>query len=305
MKKKIGLFIIVGLVSIIWGFSFLGTKIGLEKLSPMELLAMRWTLGAITLIVLALLKVIKVNLKGKSIKPLLVLAALQPCIYSICECEGIDRTTASESSILIAMIPLFVALISIAFCKKKVSGISVMAIIMAFIGVAVTIVFSPAFSLGGKAAGYLFLLGAVITGAIYTVYCNKIGDDYNPMEMTLVMAISGSIMFNAIMIAQGSGLKAYVTTVTDMHTLLAILFLGFGCTAFCYVGYNMVITMLPAHQASALQANLITLVGVISGILVKGDPCGWYTLLGMALIIAGIVIINMQEGKAEASAVSQ
>lgn len=299
-KSNLGLFAIVGLVSVIWGFSFVGTKIALEFLSTMEVLAMRWTLGAIVLVILAIAGVIKVNFRNKSLKPVLILAGLQPCIYSICECEGIDLTTASESSIIIAMVPILVLIFSAAFFHKKIDKVTTFAILLAFAGVVTTIVFSPSFSLGGKAAGYLCLFGAVTAGAVYTIYCNHVGDRYNSMEVTLVMAVVGAIWFNLLSLVMGNGFAAYAQTVSEPRLLLAILFLGLGCTAFCYFGYNTVITKLPAHQASALQCNLITVVGVFSGILVNGDSFGWFTAVGLVMIVTGIVVMNMQEAKAKA-----
>ena len=41
-----------------------------------------------------------------------------------------------------------------------------------------------------------------------------------------------------------------------------------------------------------MQTNLVTLTGVISGIMIKGDSWNLYTVIGLAVMLAGIVIVN-------------
>ncbi|MBO4725862.1 MAG: DMT family transporter [Firmicutes bacterium] len=299
-KKKIPhifLYLLILCTGIVWGFSFLGTKIALEHLTPIEVLATRWLLGAVVIVVLAQLKVIKINLKEKPLRPLLIIALFQPAIYSIAECVGIGLTTVSESSIFIATIPTFVVIISTIFFNKKISLITVFAILLAFLGVVATVVLSPSFSISGKWSGYLCMLLAVVMGAAYSAKCGSVAGKYTPMEITYVMAIVGAVWFNVLSLVLGNGVKAYTMQLHSPALLGAILFLGLGCTAFCYVGYNTAMTNLPAHQAAMLQSNTTTVVGLLSGILISGDPCGWYTFVGLALIIIGIVTINLQEGR--------
>ena len=303
MSKKIVLYISVVIVSVVWGFSFVGSKTALETLSPMQVLSARWTLGALTLVLLALLRIIKVDYRNKPKAPLAALMIFQPCVYSICEMVGIDKTTASESAIIISMIPLAVLIISSLAYRTKVKPLAILGIFLAFGGVLCTTVFSPNFSLGGKAAGYLLLLGAVTAGAIYSIRTNRVARIYSPMEITIVMTSTGAVFFNIIMIAQGQGVSVYPTIFESSRLMLAIAFLGFGCTALCYLCYNVIISYLPPHVASTIQVNLITLVGVISGIFVGGDPYGIYTAVGMVLMVGGLVLTGLNAGeKSEKSA---
>ncbi len=295
--KRIFLYLVIFVTGVVWGFSFLGTKVALVKLNAIEVLATRWLIGCIALTILVALKVIKVNLKGKPLKPLLIIALFQPAIYSIAECVGIGLTTVSESSICIAMIPTFVVIISAIFFHKKISPIAIIAILIAFLGVVSTVVLSPSFSMSGKWSGYLCMLLAVTMGAAYSAKGASVAGKYTAMEIAYVMSIVGAVWFNVLSLAMGNGIKAYTMQLTDPSLLGAILFLGLGCTAFCYVGYNTAITNLPAHQAAMLQSNTTTVVGLLSGIVINGDPYGWYTFVGLALIIIGIAMLNMQEGK--------
>jgi drug/metabolite transporter (DMT)-like permease len=50
--------------------------------------------------------VVKVDLKGKPLRPLLQGALFSPCLYSVGETAGISHTTASESGVFLACIPI-------------------------------------------------------------------------------------------------------------------------------------------------------------------------------------------------------
>ena len=105
-ESKLFLYGMIPVCSLCWGFSFLGTKVALVELEPIQLLAMRWTVGALIFLLLGMFKVINLDFRGRPMKWLLLTGLLQPCIYSPFETVGVDLTTASESAILIATIPL-------------------------------------------------------------------------------------------------------------------------------------------------------------------------------------------------------
>lgn len=295
--NKLVLYVLVLLEAGIWGFSFVGTKTALESVTATEVLAMRWTIGALALVVLSLVGVIKVDFKSKPILPVAAVTCLQSCVYAIFECLGIERTTASESAIIIATLPIGVLLVSALVFRKKIGIKTSMAITWAFAGVACMFAFSPDFSLGGKQVGYLFLIGAVLSGSVYTILSNRLGDRYAPMEITVVLAVEGSIFFTILTLIQGYGFRGYAMMLHNSSLLLSILFLGFGCTAFAYVCYNIVIACMPPHQSAAIQANIINVVAVASGILMKGDAFGWYTVVGLIMVISGLILTNKMEAK--------
>ena len=49
--------------------------------------------------------------------------------------------------------------------------------------------------------------------------------------------------------------------------------------------------------AATIQTNAITVVGVLAGILLGGEPWGWYTDVVLTMTITGIVISSQAEKK--------
>lgn len=291
-EKKWFVYALVPLCALMWGLSYLGTSVTLKHLEIMELLALRWTVSALLFLVLIALRIVKVNFKGKNVKLVLLVGILQPCIYATFETLGVKYTSTSESSIFIATIPLMVLLISAVVLRQKTSKRTIGAIFLAFLGVLVCVYFSPDFSIGGKGIGYVFLMGAVLSGALYTLCSSKAAAEFDAIEVTFTISVMGAICFNAISFAMGNGVRGYVLCFTDTTVLAGVLFLGVCCSCLCYLIFNYVLGKLPTTIGTNLVANSVTAVGVLSGCLFAGDPFGWYTVAGVALTITGVCLAS-------------
>ena len=108
--NKVILYLLFTALALLWGLSFLGTKVALEELEPIEVLAVRWGMSLVLFCFLGVTGIIKINFKGKNVRLLAIAVAIQPCIYSILEAWRINLTTSSESSIIIGVIPLMVVI---------------------------------------------------------------------------------------------------------------------------------------------------------------------------------------------------
>ena len=288
--------ILVGLCSALWGLSFYATKVALDAgITEMELLALRWSIAAAVFILLALTGIVKVNFKGKAIRSAIYVAMFQPCFYSIFETWGIGLTTTSESSLLIATIPLMVLITGKVLYKRSFSRRTGFAIILALAGVSTCIVFSDGFSFEGKYFGYLIVMVAVLLGSLYCHASAHASRRFTAMEMTLVMAVSGGAFFNGVNLALGGRFTGALAQTGSLKVVGAVLFLGLCCSCICYIIFNYVLRKMNTATASNLIANSTTAVGVISGVIFAGDPFGWYTVLGLGMTIGGIYLASKDE----------
>lgn len=291
-QTKPTVYLIAIICSVFFGMTFLGAKIALEQLDAIQVLACRWTLAFVLFAIAVLLGFIKVDYRKKPIWMAMVMSFIQPCISTICETCGIDLTTTSESAIMYAMIPIAVVLISRVFLKQRIRPLVGIGIVVSFLGVFIAIAFGGD-GFGGNILGHLVLLGMVITGALFIIVSGKISDKFNAMERTFMMAALATVWFNGLNMARGKGFDGFVICFQDLKTGLAILFLGAIGSFVCYILLNYIVGKMPAAQASSIQVNITSLTGVVTGIIFQGDPFGWYTVVGMVMIIAGVVACNM------------
>jgi drug/metabolite transporter (DMT)-like permease len=245
--KRNFVFFILLLESITFGLSFLGMKAALLALEPMEVIACRWTIAFCAYLFLILTGMIKVKINKRNRKNVILIAFLQPCCYSICEILGVDLVSVSESAILLALLPVFVTLITICVYKERPGGLSVISMLLAFAGVIVIFMFGKATALSGNIVGYVLLLTTAVIGAVFSVGSNKMFAECAFREITFMMTLEGAFFFNLILVLQGKNpFSGYLACVSSSHTLLAILFLGIGCSVLAMYAYNYVLSRLPA-----------------------------------------------------------
>lgn len=303
LDKKVVIYTAAVIMSVIWGLSFIALKVAFVELSPIQTITMRWTTAMLICILLIRTGAIKVKYSGKPLKLLIMAVLFQACFYSFLEAVGVSLTTTTESAIIIAISPIVVVLLSIVFLRQKISPVGALCIFVAFAGVVVSAVFSRDFSLGGKWLGYLILMTAVLSGAAFTITSKAIltKGDFTPTEITVAMTFGGAIFFNIISLVSGYGFAAYAITLTNWRIAAAVIFLGAGCSVICYLIFNYIIEKMPAHHASALQVNLITITAVIAGVLIRGDDFGWYTVVGLTMMLGGIVLLSRREAEKQPS----
>ena len=90
---------------IIWGFSVLFSKVAMEVAQPDVLLSIRFLLSALLMTLMILFGKAKVSLRGKNLKPLLLLAVTEP-MYFYFESYGILYTNATFAGVVLAVAPV-------------------------------------------------------------------------------------------------------------------------------------------------------------------------------------------------------
>lgn len=295
-EQKIGLLVfLIAMVSIGWGISFISLAVLLKEMAPVQLLAARWGITALLFLILILCGKIRIHLRGKKNLLFLFLTGLfEPCAYSILETFGIKLTSASISAIFVATIPSMTLILGILLFKHRADVKLVLSLIITFAGVAVATVFSPAFSVGGTRVGMLCMFLGVIAASMYSLSSKKASADFDAPTVTAVMAFEGAILFNIIALCQGYRLDTFTIFLTDWTLLLNMLFLSVFCAFASYVCYNKLLNYVEPALGNNIVSSLSTIIAVVAGILVMGDLWGWYTIVGMAITLAGVWLASMR-----------
>ncbi len=297
-KENIFLYALIGLCAIFWGVSFLFTSfLFKEGIEIFELLAVRWTIALVFFLILWATRIIKLDFKNKPILLLLITGMLQPCLYSIFEAAGIKLTTASESSIIIATIPLFVLITGIVVFKKSTDILTVFAIFLALVGVVTCVIFLPDFSIGGKIRGYGMLFTAVLLAAFFSHSSGKCAEKFTPMESTFAMTALAAAFFNILNLATRGSFELYSAMFSNFKLFGYSIVLGIGCSAGCYIIFNYAVSKMVPAKASNMVSNSTNVVGVLAGIIFAGDNFGWYTAVGLACTITGICLTTRARKK--------
>ena len=290
-RSSSGLPIFAGIgMAVIWGFSFLFTKQTLDHTFPLQLIGFRFALAALLLTVLKLSGVIHIDLKGKPIFSLVLLSLFQPGIYFLGETWGVKWTSASEAGMVIALVPVVIAVMAAVFLKERLNSKQVFSIVASVLGVIVVVSAQGSLQVGEHMWGVLVLLMAVLSTSAYSILSRYSSKMYTPLEITFVMMWAGATIFNVLGVSQSAisgSILAYLQPLQLMSVLGAIFYLGIISSVLAFFLSNYMYAKLPASQTAPIL-NLVTVVSVFSGVVFRGEQFGWLQAVGITLIILGV-----------------
>ena len=290
MKKDVAIaYLLLTVTSVIFGFSFLVTRDALEALGVFQLLGLRFLTAAIAMSALAATGIVKLRFSRAKLKMILPLALLQPLIYFTGETLGIQLTSATESGIMIALIPITIALFSGAVAKEKLTGRQWISVAVSVAGVALIVAARDLIG-SGSIPGYLLLLAAVTVEGLYCALVRKVSVHCSPFEITFVMIWTGAVAFNVIGVSTAAAdgtLAGYITAALQPGVLGGILYLGIMSSTVAYFGVNYALSKIKACNTAGF-VNLTTVVSVMAGVILGGEMLVPLQIVGIVLILLSI-----------------
>jgi len=280
-------------VAVIFGFSFLFTKAALTYLSPFQLIGLRFALAALTLTVPVLFGVIKLHIQPEHLPGLLKIALWQPVLYFVCETYGVKLTSASESGVIISLVPVATAVLSYFMLGEKITRRQGLFICLAVLGVIFMALGSHSADLNGPPGhllGVLFLFGAVLAAGFYSIFSRRASAVCSPLDITFVMMWLGAIIFNIVGIMQGyitGELSNYINAWHYLPVITGLLYLGILSSVVAFFLLNYVLSRLSASRASVFL-NLVPVVSVLAGVIFLDEVLGIRQLAGGLLIVMGV-----------------
>ena len=291
MKKEKTLAILAGMLfTLIFGFSFMFSKVALGVMNPIELIAYRFLLAALVLYALKFFKLIKINLKGKKLRVLLLVSLAEPVTYFIFESLGLNLTSSFEAGLMISLIPVITVAFSLIFLKERVKLVQVLFMLMSLGGVLFINLMKEDISLTGNLLGIIFLLIAVTASGFYNIGSKKASTSFSPVEITYVMMWVGAITFNSILIVNNvikGTMKSYFSPLLSWQAIIPILYLGILSSILAFFLVNYSISKMKVSQFSVL-ANITTIVSIFAGVFILKERFLWYHIVGSIVILLGV-----------------
>ncbi len=276
-------------VAVIFGLSFTFTKGALEHVDPFHLLGLRFLFASSFLWILKFLKVISIDFRGKRMKPLFFLGLFQPVLYFICEVNGVNLTSASESGMMISLIPVVVAILGAVFLNEYPTRKQIFFILLSVSGV-LFISFMRGTEVEGNILGIFVLLGAVISAGIFNILSRKSSLYFRAIDITFFMMNTGMVVFNGIALSQHAmkgEVHLYFQPLFQWQVMMAVTYLGILSSVVAFFMLNYMLSKLEASK-SAVFGNLVTLISILAGVLILGEDFFWFHIVGAFLILLGV-----------------
>jgi len=261
------------------------SKVVLEIIPPFTLVALRLLLGILTLVIVLtfrgglkvtrqqFLQVFGVGFVGYGIS--LSLQFL-----------GTKLSTAANGSLVTSATPAFVLLFAWILLSEKITLRKFTALLFATVGVIAVIDPATAQLNPDLFLGNIFLLGAAVTWALYSVLVRKTAQDLDVLPLSLIAFIGGL----PIVVPAGVWeLNTVGVGAISLGVVGGVLFLGIISTALAMVLWNNAFAILDAGSAS-LTFFAQPMVGTLLGWFFLGEKITPLFLLGGVLIGIGILI---------------
>lgn len=279
----------------IFGFSFFFTAEALDHIDPYHFLSYRFVLAALVMTVLNALKIVRISWDLSLLnRDVLLMVLLQPVIYFAAETSGIMLTSSSEAGLMIALIPIFVAIFSGVILKEHPSLKQYPFILLSVVGVIIIGIMQGKVNLATNYLGTGLLLLAVLAAAGYNLVTRKLTGRFTPMALTYYMMMGGALAFTLVallrLLVKGE-VTHYFLPLADANVYVPLLYLGIFSSVLAFFLINFTLARVTAAQTTVF-ANLSTIIAVLAGVLLRNEAFFPYHFWGGLLIIAGVAGTN-------------
>lgn len=279
------------LTILIWGITFISTKILLQAFSPIEILFYRFSIGLFALII-----AYPRRLKSTSRKQELIFMAAGFCgisLYYLLENIALMYTAASNAGVIVSTAPFFTVLFASRLRGgEKPSSNFYIGFCAAITGI-VLISFQGNTNVKLSPQGDLLALAAAIVWAVYAILSKKISEfGYNTIQTTRRIFMYGLVfMLPALPLFH---FEWRIERFTQSINLFNILFLGFGASALCFVTWNIAVKILGAVKTS-VYIYLVPIITVAASVIVLRERVSWISALGIMLTLAGLFLSGKKD----------
>jgi drug/metabolite transporter (DMT)-like permease len=271
------------LAVVIWGSTFVASKICLGVMSPIQLVAGRFLIAAPALYLVARLRGASFRLGAH--KKVLFLAVALFSFHYLLQTWALEFTTATNSGWLITVAPLTIALLAALFLREPAPP--AMGILVASLGILLLVSKGDLRSLGTlSSVGDFMVLASTFTWAVFTIITRNPSRALDPVVVTFVMTVplAASALVLPLLLDRWTAWSDL-----GLETLLALLFLGLAGVALAQWFWQRGVAKLGAAQAG-LFLYLEPLATTALAVPYLGEPFGPVTAVGGLLVILGVFL---------------
>jgi len=270
-----------------WGLNQVSVKLALPEIPPFIQATVR-SVGAFAIIALwARLRGVSLTVRDGTLIGGLAAGALFGIEFLLIF-PGLTFTAASRATLFIYTAPFFVAIGSTVLLGERLRAVQWTGLLLSFAGLVVAFGVPDASRDGRQLIGDLMMIGAGAAWGATTLVIKGSALRSAPPEKVLAYQLAVSIP----MLAAGALLMG--ERMTAMPGAAALGWLAYQTFWVVSVTFAIWFAMVQRYSASRLSAFtfLTPLFGVASGHFVLGEPISWAFGLAVALVIAGLVLVN-------------
>lgn len=283
------------LTALLWGSNIIVFKSTISEFDPWIFNAIRLVFATVALGTLALLETLLWPSKPQKERRIPWIRVFFFCMlngffYLIIFVRGIELTTAGNTALILASMPMWTAIISYFALAERLPKNTWMGLFVTLIGtIIVTTQSSGAVSFASKYfVGNMCMLAAAFAWACGTVISRPILQTMSPLRLAFLSALLTTPLHLLLVFRE---LPGAMEAALRPNNLIPIIYSGVFSTGVAYATWHAGVRAVGGSHASVYQ-NVVTLVAVVGGWIFLGEQPVAAQLFGGALTIAGLVLMR-------------
>ena len=276
----------IGMIGVFWGLNWPAMKVMLTEVPPFTIRAVALTGAALVLGAFARALGHRLVPPWRELPWMALTGLLSVFGFNILTIIGQMLTEASKAAIIAYTMPAMTAVLSALLLDERLSGrrLAALALGMGGIGVLISEDFAGVVA---APAGALVMLGSALAWALGTVAMKAGRFTLTPMPLTVWFLGLSAVVCWPLVAAFETGwwadptLSGFVAGVWAWHAFMPMVV--------CYALWTSLVGRLPASLA-AIATLLAPFVGVLSAVVLLGEPASWQKALALVLVLGSIAL---------------
>ncbi len=273
------------MMTVIWGINAVVVKATYTQIPPMAFMSIRFLVAAALLLSVAWAVERDLRIQRRDWALLVAAAMVGTGLYQPLFLNGLAMTTASNTALIIAASPAFVALLNRLLGRELLAGRGWLGIALAFAGIVLIVEGGGGVEFGSDVfIGDLLILLGTVLWASYAVLAAPLMRTYSPLRVT---ALTTSIGALPLIFLGLPAVKALPLAQVHWSGWAGLLYSAIFAIVVAYIIWNMGVKQIGSARTS-LYSNLIPVVGAGAAALFLGEAITPLKVLGAAVILVGL-----------------
>jgi drug/metabolite transporter (DMT)-like permease len=278
-------------MAICFGGTWVAGKVAVDEIGPFTLAAARFGIAAILIYTYARLRGTAVRLPKRGDLPVILAMGLTAIAgYNVLFLTGLTLAPASDGAIIVpGTAPVFTMLLAWLALREQMGIRGILGLAIAMVGLLLVVGPSGAADSDRLIGDLLFLLGAAFWG-IYSVISKAVTGRFDAVNVSLYGFVTGTLLLlPATLLDGGLGQIAGAS----LAALAGLAYLAAFGSVLAFIFLQEAVRRIDVGRASAF-ALLVPVVGVVSSAVMLGEELGLLTVVGGAIVIIGLWVVQQR-----------
>ncbi|MCL2877158.1 MAG: DMT family transporter [Acidobacteria bacterium] len=287
---------------IIWGSSFVFTKICLQNLDPVALIWLRLFISLFVLIpTVFLFYGDTFKFQWKDLKFMGLLAVFEPFLYFLGENFSLVYLSASLVSVIVATIPIFTTVFAVLIFREKLSVINALGIAVSICGTIFILLWDNAGFDIVNVRGVLLAFLAVFSATCYIMILKKLLHNYNPIALLTWQNIIGCVLFTPLFFGFSDldAIRNSLFAVSGEEGVLlwtALLILSFFCSAAAFLFFANAIKIGGIARTNVFS-NIVPIVTFILAAIAGQEYFSPVKFAAIFIVVGGLILAQKHQNR--------